>query len=87
MPINDGYPPMPYMNVDSSEAKRLLEYLKRTKGLVRKNSRVKISGTIKNFSENKLLDSQEVQLEFVMADKVKNTEKQITNNGNFIFIR
>ena len=85
MPINDGYPPMPYMNVDSSEAKRLLEYLKRTKGLVRKNSRVKISGTIKNFSENKLLDSQEVQLEFVMADKVKNTEKQITNNGNFIF--
>ena len=85
MPINDGYPPMPYLNVDSFEAKRLLEYLKRTKDLVRKNSRVRISGTIKNFSDNKLLDSQEVQLEYVMADKVKNIKKQITNDGNFIF--
>lgn len=85
MPINEGYPPMPYMNVNSKDAGRLLEYIKRTKSLVKKNSKVSIAGSIRNFSTDKLLDNQEVELELLMADKIITKKIEVTKNGKFKF--
>ena len=85
MPINEGYPPMPYMNVNSKDAGRLLEYIKRTKSLVKKNSKVSIGGSIRNFSTDKLLDNQEVELELLMADKIITKKIEVTKNGKFKF--
>ena len=85
MPINDGYPPMPYINVNKDEASKLLKYIERTKELVKRGSKVKISGKVQSFSTKEFLDNQEVELELVMADKVKSSMKVSTVKGDFNF--
>jgi len=50
MPINDGYPPMPYMNVNNDEAKKLIKYIKLTRKSVKKGTKVTIKGNILNFT-------------------------------------
>ena len=85
IPINDGYPPMPNLNVGPEDAKKLLEYIKETKESINRGTKVKISGNIKNFTKNKFLNAQEVQLESVMADKVISTKKVATMKGEFSF--
>jgi len=85
MPINDGYPPMPYLGINESDAKELLVYIKKTKSIVNKGTKVRIYGTVKNFSIDKFINAQEVQLELVMADKVKRIKKVLTKNGKFNF--
>ena len=85
MPINDGYPPMPYINVNKDEAGKLLKYIERTKELVKRGSKVKISGKVQSFSTKEFLDNQEVELELVMADKVKSSMKVSTVKGDFNF--
>ena len=85
MPINDGYPPMPYLGINESDAKELLVYIKKTKSIVNKGTKVRIYGTVKNFSIDKFINAQEVQLELVMADKVKSIKKVLTKNGKFNF--
>jgi len=85
MPINDGYPPMPYLGINESDAKELLVYIKKTKSIVNKGTKVRIYGSVKNFSIDKFINAQEVQLELVMADKVKKIKKVLTKNGKFNF--
>ena len=85
MPINDGYPPMPYLGINESDAKELLVYIKKTKSIVNKGTKVRIYGSVKNFSIDKFINAQEVQLELVMADKVKSIKKVLTKNGEFNF--
>ena len=85
MPINDGYPPMPYLGINESDAKELLVYIKKTKSIVNKGTKVRIYGSVKNFSIDKFINAQEVQLELVMADKVKSIKKVLTKNGKFNF--
>jgi len=85
VPINDGYPPMPYLGINESDAKELLVYIKKTKSIVNKGTKVRIHGSVKNFSIDKFINAQEVQLELVMADKVKSIKKVLTKNGKFNF--
>ena len=85
MPINQGYPPMPNLNINSQEAKKLLKYIEETRNQIRPRSKVKIMGSLKAFGSSKYLDGQEVQLELVMADKVLDTKKITTEKGKFVF--
>ncbi len=85
MPINDGYPPMPYMNVNNDEAKKLIKYIKLTRKSVKKGTKVSIKGNILNFTRNEPLNNQKVELESVMADKVTSKDEIVTNQGEFIF--
>ena len=85
MPINDGYPPMPYMNVNNDEAKKLIKYIKLTRKSVKKSTKVSIKGNILNFTRNEPLNNQKVELESVMADKVTSKDEIVTNQGEFIF--
>ena len=85
MPMNIGYPPMPNMQVKAAEAKALVDYIKNTKKRIRKDTKVKISGKINNFTTDKLLNNQEIELKSLMADKVLFSKKIIINNGKFEF--
>ena len=85
MPMNTGYPPMPNMQVKAAEAKALVDYIKNTKKRIRKDTKVKISGKINNFTTDKLLNNQEIELKSLMADKVLFSKKIIINNGKFEF--
>ena len=85
MPMNTGYPPMPNMQVNAAEAKALVDYIKNTKKRIRKDTKVKISGKINNFTTDKLLNNQEIELKSLMADKVLFSKKIIINNGKFEF--
>ena len=85
MPINDGYPPMPYMNVNNDEAKKLIKYIKLTRKSVKKGTKVSIKGNVLNFTRNEPLNNQKVELESVMADKVTSKDEIVTNQGEFIF--
>tara|TARA_B110000438_G_scaffold120195_1_gene117326 strand:- start:926 stop:2161 length:1236 start_codon:yes stop_codon:yes gene_type:complete len=85
MPINEGYPPMPYLGINESDAKKLLVYIKKTNSIVNKGTKVRIFGSVKNFSIDKFINAQEVQLELVMADKIKSIKKVLTKNGKFNF--
>ena len=84
-PINDGYPPMPNLNVHRSEAKLLLSYIKEIKKEIKRNSKVRISGKINNFTTDKFLDNQEIELMALLADKVLSNKKTLIKNGNFQF--
>ena len=75
MPMNIGYPPMPNMQVKAAEAKALVDYIKNTKKRIRKDTKVKISGKINNFTTDKLLNNQEIELKSLMADKVLFSKK------------
>jgi len=85
MPINDGYPPMPNLNVNPSEAKALLNYIKKTNKEIKQNSKVRISGKINNFTTDKFLDNQEIELRSLLADKILSTKKILIKNGDFQF--
>ena len=85
MPVNEGYPPMPYMNVNNDEAQKLIKYIKLTRKSIKKGTKVKIKGNILNFTKNQPLSNQEVELESVMADKVINNDVAVTSQGEFIF--
>ena len=85
MPMNIGYPPMPNMQVKAAEAKALVDYIKNTKKRIRKDTKVKISGKINNFTTDKLLNNQEIELKSLMADNVLFSKKIIINNGKFEF--
>ena len=83
--MNTGYPPMPNMQINAAEAKALVDYIKNTKKRIRKDTKVKISGKINNFTTDKLLNNQEIELKSLMADKVLFSKKIIINNGKFEF--
>ncbi len=85
MPINKGYPPMPNLGVNLSEAKELLSYIKNTKDTIKRNSKVLIKGRINNFTADKFLQNESIELEAVMADKILSTEKAIIKDGYFKF--
>tara|TARA_B100001123_G_scaffold4036_1_gene5370 strand:- start:6239 stop:7507 length:1269 start_codon:yes stop_codon:yes gene_type:complete len=85
MPMNTGYPPMPNMQVKAAEAKALVDYIKNTNKRIRTDTKVKISGKINNFTTDKLLNNQEIELKSLMADKVLFSKKIIINNGKFEF--
>ena len=53
--------------------------------MVKRGSKVKISGKVQSFSTKEFLDNQEVELELVMADKVKSSMKVSTVKGDFNF--
>ena len=72
MPINKGYPPMPNLGVNLSEAKELLSYIRNTKDNTKRNSKVLIKGRINNFNADKFKNNQ-----------VKNSVKDVVySEGN-----
>lgn len=82
-PFNNGYPPMPNMNVSTSESIKIISYLDDISKKVKKGSKVSIKGSVNNYSSTQ--DAEyEVQLDTVMADKVLDTYKVSTNEGYFL---
>ena len=82
-PFNNGYPPMPNMNVSTSESIKIISYLNDISKKVKKGSKVSIKGTVNNYSSTEAAE-YEVQLDTVMADKVLNTYKVYTSEGYFL---
>ncbi|MEL0080777.1 MAG: cytochrome c [bacterium] len=82
-PFNNGYPPMPNMNVSTSESIKIISYLNDISKKVKKGSKVSIKGTVNNYSSTEAAE-YEVQLDTVMADKVLNTYKVSTSEGYFL---
>ena len=85
MPINKEYPPMPNLGIDLSEATELLNYIRNTRNIVERNSKVLIQGRINNFTTDKFLQNEPIELEAVMADKILSTKKVIIKDGYFKF--
>ena len=81
-PYNQGYPPMPNMNVSTSESLKIISYLKSLKKNISKESTVSLKGKINNFS-NDLNKEYEVNIESVMADKVLKSDLVKTKDGFF----
>ena len=73
-PINSGYPPMPNMEISTSESLKIINYLKNLDTLINPGTSVKLKGEVKNFSNENDKD-YEVSLESVMAEKVLNEKK------------
>ena len=85
MPINIGYPPMPNMQVNSIEAKSIINYIRNNKKGIRKNTKGKIAGKVNNFTTDKFLNNKEIELRSLLADKVLFSKKKLIKNGNFSF--
>ena len=81
-PINSGYPPMPNIEISTSESLKIINYLKNLDSSINPGTSVKLKGEVKNFSNEDDQD-YEVSLESVMAEKVLNEKKILTKNGLF----
>lgn len=86
VPLNEGYPPMPPMNLSQSEAEKVSEYLinfKLREGLAEKGT---IKGTITNETTAQNAADVEIVLRSYLGDVEQNEIfKKVDDNGSFSF--
>ncbi len=81
-PINKGYPPMPNMNLSTSETLRIIDYIDSLKNKIKPNSSVLLEGRVRNFSDDSK-EEYEIKLESVMAEKIISEKNVKTKDGYF----
>lgn len=86
-PVNEGYPPMPPINVPDKHAERITEYLLEHRFEEQKQDRGTITGNVYNYSqERKSEDGVEVILKAYMGDRQMEERKTVTDShGEFTF--
>ena len=86
VPVNEGYPPMPPMNLNQNEAEKVADYLidfKLKNGLSEKGT---IKGTIFNETTGNNASDVEIVLRSYLGDiEQSETFKKVDVNGNFDF--
>ena len=86
MPVNEGYPPMPPLNVSAVEAETIADYLIKFKVNSRLNPFGKISGRVINSSAGKNVEGINVILRSFIGDKETGSSLNITkSDGLFEF--
>jgi cytochrome c551/c552 len=84
MPLNEGYPPMPPLNVSPQEAEVIADYLLTVKALPVSKQGGEIRGKVVNSSTQKALKDIEVTLRSYLGDKAME-ETEVKTNGDGIF--
>jgi len=87
MPVNDGYPPMPPLNISPTDAEAISEYLSVVKtGPDKYDEGGDISGRVVNNSTDKAAEGVELTLKAYIGDRVTDEIKTISDTeGKFGF--